>query len=255
MDNPLFLANRKAKKLKTLLAHPKACRDIRFPYLDALVFCSNKELDCRLYGPHRLRICLRDTTAEAGRPGRAGILAALRRREAEGLSPTPMGQFDAPRVRAISRAMEQAGNRQSQRGRRVGDYRLAKLLFENPLNLYQDWEAEHFQLPSSKRFVRLYLAAASTSSTERETLKRAARREYEILDSLRQQNILLVQQYTQGLLKFRWKALIWRDKDWRWTRKRFFGAMGWDENFDRQTVVWCKTHKTTGPRACSASCQ
>lgn len=144
LDNPLFLANRKAKKLKALLAHQKACRDIRFPYLDALVFCSSADLDCRLHGPHRLRICLRDTTAEGGRPARAGILAALRRREAEGLSPTPMGQFDAPTARAISRAMEQAGIRQSQRARRVGDYRLAKLLFENPLNLYQDWEAEHF---------------------------------------------------------------------------------------------------------------
>lgn len=197
MDNPLFLANRKAKKLKALLARQKACRDIRFPYLDAMVFCSNKDLDCRLQGAARLRVCLRDMVAEGGRLPRTGILAALRRREAEGLSPTPMGQFDAPTARVISRAMEQAGIRQSQRARRVGDYRLAKLLFENPMNLYQDWEAEHFQLPSSKRFIRLYLAAASTSSAERETLKRAARREYEILDSLRHQNILLVQQYTE----------------------------------------------------------
>lgn len=197
MDNPVFLENRKAKKLKALLAHQKACRDIRFPYLDALVFCSNAELDCRLQGTARLRVCLRDKPAEAGHPARAGILAALRRREADGLTPNLMGQFDAPTARAMSRAMEQAGIRQSQRARRVGDYRLAKLVFENPLNLYQDWEAEHFQLPTSKRFIRLYLSAASTSSTERETLKRAARREYEILDNLRHQNILLVQQYTE----------------------------------------------------------
>ena len=197
MDNPLFLANRKAKKLKALLSRQKACRDIRFPFVDALVFCSNADLDCRLQGTARLRVCLRDSAAETGRPARAGILAALRRREADGLGPTALGQFDAPTARAMSRAMEQAGIRQSQRARRVGDYRLAKLLFENPLSLYQDWEAEHFQLPSSKRFVRLYIAAGSSSSTERETLKRAARREYEILDNLRHQNILLVQQYTE----------------------------------------------------------
>ena len=131
MDNPLFLANRKAKKLKALLSRQKACRDIRFPFVDALVFCSNADLDCRLQGTARLRVCLRDSTAEAGRPARAGILAALRRREADGLGPTALGQFDAPTARAISRAMEQAGIRQSQRARRVGDYRLAKLLFEN----------------------------------------------------------------------------------------------------------------------------
>jgi len=197
MDNPIFLANRKAKKLKALLSRQKACREIRFPFLDALVFCSSAELDYRLQGSARTRVCLRDTPAEGGRPARAGILAALRRREADGLGTTPPGQFDAPAARAISRAMEQAGIRQSQRARRVGDYRLTKLLFENPLGLYQDWEAEHFQLPASKRFVRIYLAAASSSSSERETLKRAARREYEILDSLRHQSILLVQQYTE----------------------------------------------------------
>jgi serine/threonine protein kinase len=197
MDNPIFLANRKAKKLKALLSRQKACRDVRFPFVDALIFCSNSELECRLQGNARLRVCLRDTPGDLGRPARAGILAALRRREADGLGPTPFGQFDAPTARAISRAMEQAGIRQSQRARRVGDYRLTKLIFENPLGLYQDWEAEHFQLPSSKRFVRLYLAAASASSSERETLKRAARREYEILDNLRHQNILLIQQYTE----------------------------------------------------------
>jgi serine/threonine protein kinase len=197
LDNPIFLANRKAKKLKALLSRQKACREIRFPFLDALVFCSSPDLDCRLQGSARLRVCLRDTPAEANHPARAGILAALRRREADGLSPTPQGQFDAPTARAISRAMEQAGIRQSQRVRRVGDYKLTRLLFENPIGLYQDWEAEHFQLPSSKRFVRLYLALASSSSSERETLKRAARREYEILDNLRHPNILLIQQYTE----------------------------------------------------------
>ena len=197
LDNPVFLANRKAKKLKALLSRQKACREIRFPFLEALVFCSSPDLECRLQGNARLRICLRDLPAEAGRPARAGILAALRRREAEGLFPTSSGQFDAPTARAISRAMEQAGIRQSQRIRRVGDYKLTRLLFENPVGLYQDWEAEHFQMPTSKRFVRLYLATASSSTSERETLKRAARREYEILDNLRHPNILLIQQYTE----------------------------------------------------------
>src|ERR1041385_3561493 len=93
--------------------------------------------------------------------------------------------------------MEQASIRKSQRAPPVGDYQLTQLLFENPIGLYQDWEAEHSQSPSSKRLVRLYLTAASSSSSERETLKRAARREYEILDNLRHQNILHVQTHTE----------------------------------------------------------
>jgi len=101
MDSPTFLANRKAKKLKALLSRQKACREIRFPFIDALVFCSSETLDCRLQGSACLRICLRVGPAEVGRPVLVGRLAALRRREADRLKPNPPEQFDAPTARAI----------------------------------------------------------------------------------------------------------------------------------------------------------
>ena len=37
-DNPLLLANRKAKKLKSLLLHQSALRQIRTPFIEAIVF-------------------------------------------------------------------------------------------------------------------------------------------------------------------------------------------------------------------------
>ena len=38
-DNPLLLANRKAKKLKALLQHQKALHGSRMPYLEPIIFC------------------------------------------------------------------------------------------------------------------------------------------------------------------------------------------------------------------------
>ncbi len=49
----------------------------------ALVFCSNADLECRLQGTARVRVCLRDKFVEVGRPAGAGVLAALRRRKVE----------------------------------------------------------------------------------------------------------------------------------------------------------------------------
>ncbi len=44
-DNPLILANRKAKKLKGLLSRQKAMQKVRAPFLEAQVFLSHKEVD------------------------------------------------------------------------------------------------------------------------------------------------------------------------------------------------------------------
>lgn len=84
-DNPIILANRKAKKLASLLKRQKACQKIRVPYLDPLVFCSFENLDCRLHGVDRYRICLRDQEKTVDRPAAPGIIAALKFRNAEGL--------------------------------------------------------------------------------------------------------------------------------------------------------------------------
>lgn len=48
-DNPLILANSKAKKLRSLLASQKAFRGkYKLPFIEALVFCSADDLKCDL---------------------------------------------------------------------------------------------------------------------------------------------------------------------------------------------------------------
>ena len=121
-----------------MLKRQKACQKIRLPYLDPLVFCSHEALDCRLQGVDRYRICLRDAEKTATRPAVPEIVAAVKSRKVEGLLDHLDLLVDRPTANAVSRGMEQAGIRPSQRSRRVGDYVLGKLLFESPTGTYQD---------------------------------------------------------------------------------------------------------------------
>ena len=113
----------------------------RLPWLDALVFLSADDLQCDLTGPARNRVCLKDRPADEHQPERKGILAALLNRDCPGIDPDPRSAIDIKVAKALSRAMEQAGIRPSQRARRVGDYVLGDLIADGPG--YQDWLAKH----------------------------------------------------------------------------------------------------------------
>lgn len=206
-DNPIILANRKSKKLASLLKRQKACQKIRFPYLEPLIFCSHEQLDCRLQGVDRYRICLRDQEQIASRPAVPGIIAALKFRRVGGLTEGFEAVLDRPTASAISRAMEQAGIRPSQKSRRVGDHILGQLLFDSPTGTYQDWEASHSTFTKTVRRVRIYSVAAGAPAVDRETIRKAARREFELLEGLNHPGILQVLDYTEHE---RGPALIFR---------------------------------------------
>ena len=174
VDNPLLLANRKAKKLIALLRRqPALQRKTSMPFLEAHVFLSHEAVDCRIAPDLRARVHLRDTGT--GRDERPGIVAALTRHSAGTPART---RPDRPMARAVSRAMQEAGIRPSQRARRVGDYRLDEPLSEGPN--YQDWTARHAAIGSERARVRIYAVSRSASDDERAACRRAARREYEI---------------------------------------------------------------------------
>jgi hypothetical protein len=131
-DNPVLLANRKAKALSSLLKAQPAVGKIRVPWLDALVFLSADDFQCDLTGAARNRVLLKDRPADEHHPDRKGILAALINREAPGIDPNPRDYIDIKVAKALARAMEQAGIRPSQRSRRVGDYILGDLIADGP---------------------------------------------------------------------------------------------------------------------------
>ncbi len=190
-DNPLLLANRKAKKLVSLLRRQPALRQkARAPFLEAHVFLSHPDVDCRVADNLRDRVHLRD--AGAGRAERPGIVAALTRWSA---GTPPRARLDRPVAKAVARAMHEAGIRRSQRARRVGDYRLDALLLEGPG--YQDWTAHHAAIEGEQARIRIYGVPAAATDEERTRLRRAARREYQILRDVRHEGILAARAYTE----------------------------------------------------------
>ena len=193
VDNPLLLANRKAKKLIALLRRQSALRKVSSPFLEAHVFLSHEDVDRRLPDDQRDRVHGRDSGA--GAKERPGIVAALTRHSA---GAPPRARPDRPLAKALSRAMQEAGIRRSQRARRVGDYRLDELLLEGPS--YQDWTARHAAIEGELARVRIYGVPHGASDDERAALQRAARREHQILRDVRHDGILAAKAYTEHVL-------------------------------------------------------
>ncbi len=194
-DNPVFLANRKAKALASLLKAQPATSKIRLPWLDALVFLSADDVQCDLVGNAQNRVLLKDRPNTATRPEQKGILAALINREGPGIDSDPRGVIDITVAKALSRAMEQACIRPSQRSRRVGDYILGDLIFDGPD--YQDRLAKHASFDNVFCRVRQYSVAQAASEDDRQRLRRAAAREFQIIQTLDHPNILPVLDYKE----------------------------------------------------------
>ncbi|MEX0585714.1 MAG: NERD domain-containing protein, partial [Pirellulales bacterium] len=167
VDNPLMCTNLKAKKLNSVLQRQRAFKKKgRVPFIEALVFCSAPDLQSELMGNAAYRICFRDREDDPADQGRAGIMAALRRRECPGLGSQPRGHHDRPTLKLVNQAMEQAGIRPSQRNRKVSDCVLEELIAEGPG--FQDWQATHDRLSGTRRRVRLYMVRQEATEEDRQ---------------------------------------------------------------------------------------
>ncbi|MFP5345500.1 MAG: BREX system serine/threonine kinase PglW [Actinomycetes bacterium] len=165
VDNPVIAVNRKARKLKTLLAAQPALRGRQVPWIQGAVFLSDARLDVRGLSPEgRAHVYGRRDQSEL--PSVLGFL-------------TQPGSVDAPTSQAVGRAVQQAGIRHSQRGRTVGNLRLQMPPFQEGPG-WQDFLAHHQRFPDDPpRRVRIYLAAEAGETRTR--LLRAAEREYRAL--------------------------------------------------------------------------
>jgi serine/threonine protein kinase len=207
-DNPVLLANRKAKALLSLLKSQSATKKITVPWLDAIVFLSADDLQYDLTGPAAHRVFLKDRKASDSQKERKGILAALLRREGQGIDPELRSTIDTKVARALSKAIDDFGIRPSQKSRRIGDFVLGELIADGPG--YQDRIAEHVSVKNDFRRVRLYTVAGADTEEERQRRKRAAIREYEIIRSLNHPYVLPVTDYKEHELG---PALLFRYAD------------------------------------------
>ena len=190
VDNPVILANRKAKRLASLLKRQPAITKakIRLPFVEPAIFLSSTSLSCKLEG------LAKAASFQRGRPGTLddpGIVGAL----ASGITNRSLTNVDSQQARAIARGLTEAGIRPSNKHRQVGDYRLGKLLSEG--EGFQDWEAQHVSIDTVHRRVRIYTVATASSPEIRSTRVRQARREFEILEGIDHPGILKVKDYKE----------------------------------------------------------
>ena len=198
VENPLLLANRKCKRLKSLLGRQRAFKKEAQPFIDPIVFLSHPDVKCFLSGVAANNVRLRDQDASQGEgTERAGIMGAIRRRECPGLRQFQFSPVNRPTIRAVALAMDQAGIRPSQNARRVGDFLLDQLIFDSPTGSYQDWMAKHAAIESATRLARIYMVARQTTEEQRKIIKKAAFREFQLLERLDHPGILKTEPPTE----------------------------------------------------------
>jgi serine/threonine protein kinase len=182
-DNPLLLAERKAKKLKSLLVRQQAFRTPKMRgesfYLKSIVFLSNPDLTVGLDEPGRTDVYGPDADDESssGENDLPGLIRLFAR-----INPKYGREVDRPLSRAIADAVDQAGIRESTTHRKIGQYELGELLDEG--EGWQDFAAQHPEVESTHRRIRLYLAGRAYTEEERAALTRAAEREFKFLQGI-----------------------------------------------------------------------
>lgn len=190
LDHPLILANTKAKRLRSLLSRQRVFRNEQPPWVTAMVFLSSPELDCRLHAVGRTAVAGRDPEPT---PGQAavqtafeplpGIIAALKDPTVVNLRASAINK---PTSKRISDAIEQAGLKPANRGRKAGDWELGELIDEGPG--WQDFVGTRPRVDSTRR-IRIYLAGAATTEEDEQRLRREAEREFRLLEGLRHEGI------------------------------------------------------------------
>ena len=219
LDNPVIGANRKARKIKSLLGSQPAMRGLRVPWVEAAVFLSNASLDVQLAPEGRAHVF--------GRHGQDALPNVIEHI-------TEQGPVDARLSRALARAVDQAGIRPSQRTRMVGTFRLEVPAFQEGPG-WQDFLARHQRFPEDPpRRIRIYLATRADARDERNRLVRAAEREYRALRGIDHPGIAVPVDFVEHDLG---PALVFRH-DPSWTRlDHFLRQHGRDLTFDDRLAL------------------
>ena len=193
VDNPLPLANRKAKRLASLLRRQGSFggTSSRTPtlWVEPAIFLSAVRQAPRIDPGTTCKVFLRGNPSV---PDDGGIIGALRRASDFGLGRA--GAVDINTARAIQRAMEQAGIRSASRTRRAGDYELGQIITEG--DDWQDFAAKHASTGVTRR-VRIYPYARAASPEARDRLTRAAQREFRVLEGVDHPGIVQVRDYRE----------------------------------------------------------
>lgn len=188
-DNPLHLADAKAKRLKSLLDGAARRQDLRerVPFVQAAVFLSVPGLEIDLPDHHLHWVYGPEPAPGQAHNGLPGIWSQLL-----GLTPRSEGRRLTPTLsRVLPKLLEQVGIARSRRYYQVGSWQLDAKPFDiGPT--WQDYLAEHAQLGHERRRVRIYLVERHAAAEERASIERAARREMLALHGIAHPGIVQV---------------------------------------------------------------
>jgi serine/threonine protein kinase len=171
VENPLLLANRKAKRLAGLLGRTRAFKGKRPPYVEEIVFLSHAAVRCDLSGPAGTRVFTR-----GGLQHERALMPYLEShaQDAQG------GRMSRSQLDLTLRALEELQIRPVRREFTVGQWKLTELL--DDAGVYQDYIGTHTRLPGSTRRIRIYPWPKNGAEMTRKARREAALREFRLLD-------------------------------------------------------------------------
>jgi serine/threonine protein kinase len=208
IDNPLHLANLKAKELKEQLRWAARDRRIRIPFVQEAIFLSAPDLRCEFDDVQKIMVFGRDgLEGQTGLPGIwSGLLGGTPRSERDRVSLTFARQLDDIR--------QQIGVQGLRKHRRVGPYDLAPKAFDAGPT-WEDYLATNTAMPDDQpRRVRVYLSELRAGKEERDSTRRAARREYLALQGISHEGIVQAEQFSDE--HEAGPAIVFRHgKDWQ----------------------------------------
>jgi serine/threonine protein kinase len=188
-DNPLHLADAKAKKLKSLLqvaASRRRGTPVRIPFVQAAVFLSKPGLQVEL-SEHHLHGVYGPEPVGTNWPNLLPTIGSLLQRPPQ----DERQRLTAETSRALPDLLAEVGIARSRRHYQVGSWELETRPFDvGPT--WQDHLAKHRDLERERRRVRIYLVERNAVQAERASIERAAKREMLVLHGINHPGIVQV---------------------------------------------------------------
>ena len=169
-DNPLPLADQKAKELKVLLGRAAAKdRGLRVPFLRGLVFLAEPGMICELEPEQRHHLYVPDQAHSTGVLKRIG--------EDLLLGPVTHAPPQPEFLRSLPRLLQKVGIHRTRRSVAVGPWQINPRPYESGPT-WQDHHATREDLPGAHRRIRIYLYERQADPETRESVRHAAQREF-----------------------------------------------------------------------------
>ncbi|MGK5518910.1 BREX system serine/threonine kinase PglW [Micromonospora sp. URMC 107] len=188
-DNPLHLADAKAKKLKSLLqaaANQRPGAPVRIPFVQAAVFLAKPGLIVNL-AEHHLHGIHGPEPAPGHQPGPLPAIGWLLQRPPQDERQRVTKEVSA----ALPELLNAVGIARSRKHYQIGSWELETRPFDlGPT--WQDHHARHRELEREHRRIRIYLVERNAVQSERASIERAAKREMTVLHGINHPGIVRV---------------------------------------------------------------